>query len=43
MYKNSNARDLFDKCIKELFDDILAPETIVSTVKRRGNSVTIYR
>ena len=35
LYKNSYLRDLVDKCIKELSDEILAPKSVVSTVPKK--------
>ena len=36
LYKNSYARDLVDRCIKEFLDKILAPKSVVSTVPRKN-------
>ena len=35
LYKNSYPPDLFDKCIKEFLDKILAPKPVVSTVPKK--------
>ena len=35
LYKNSNPRDLIDKCIKEFLDKILTPKPVVSTVLKK--------
>ena len=36
LYKNSQPRDLVDKCIKKLLDKIQAPKPVVSTAPKKG-------